>query len=1495
VRTVQLPADLQLHDGLEAFHRRHRVALLALLFTDIVDSTRLKQRLGDSRAVMLIQQHHTVLRELLATFDEAEEIETAGDSFFLVFTKPSDAVRFALQFQRRIRALAKNTGEAILDRVGIHVGEVYVQERGLEHKAKDLYGLQVDTCARVMSLGRGDQILLTRAAFDSARQMLRGEDFDGLAPLAWLNHGAYSMKGVEDPVEVCEVGERELAVLQPPADNEKALRHVSPDSEPVLGWRPAVGQIVPDTAWRLEEKLGEGGFGEVWLATHTALHQQRVIKFCFRADRVRSLQREVTLFRLIRDRVGEHAHVARLYDVFFEQPPFYLVTDYAAGRDLVTWCQRHGGIAQVPFAVRLEIVAQIAEALQAAQDTGIVHRDVKPSNILLQDRELPAAPARVRALLGDFGIGQVTSPELVAGISRAGFSMTVRTSGSVTGTLAYLAPELAAGQPATPRSDIYSLGVVLLQLIIGDFSRPLTTDWTEAVDDPLLRADLALCFAGQPAQRFAGAGELARRLRALPERRAQQEAEEVAQRVRERAAQRRGMMRVAAYASVLVLVFAALSGWAWQQTKLARRTGAELLEETKSKEQESSDRLTQWQRAEDALTLLELRETEREFESQQGPQAVARLAGLVRRQPGNTRAVQRLASVFAHSAPSGERLVREFIGEAGALSANFSPDGRRIVTTCADNSARIWDAVTGQPLTGPLKHEGPIKSASFSPDGTRVVTASHDSTATIWEVSTGKALIKSLQHDDRVNFAGFSPDGRYVVTASDDKKARIWDAITGQLVSGPLKHAGSVRFASFSPDGRQVVTASWDKTAQVWSATNALALSKAMPHEGSVAYACFSPDGRRVVTASYDYSARVWEAGTGQPVTNLLKHDSLVLSARFSPDGRFVVTASMDNTARVWDATSGQASTTPLKHKDAVRSASFSPEGCRVVTGSDDGTARVWDATTGQPLTGPFRHGGPVTSATFSPDGRLVLTTSGDRTIRLWDATPGRPLTEPLRHEGGVISAGFSPEGRLVVTASYDNTARVWDAITGRSLTKALQHEDRVNSASFSPDGRRIVTTSDDQTARIWEAATGQPVTGPLKHDDSVIFASFSPDGLRLATASNDGTARVWRAETGELLPGHFRHGRGVNSVRFSPDGNRIVTASDDKTAQIWNTNGQPVMGPFMHEDSVHSASFSPDGLLVVTASFDGVAKIWNAAPGKSQTNSLRHAARVYSAGFSPDGHSVVTAAYDNTALVWDAFTGRPLTNPMQHKGAKTGSQTFASFSPDGSRVVTASHDGTARVWDAATGQPLTEPLPHDDYVNSASFSPDGRRVITASEDKTARIWDVPDYTGKFYTVSGHNDLVLTLAEYAEAYVGLRTDDGRLFSPSTNRTDAVLTRARPVFQKAESAQAILLRWLDSPPLDRAISPFSPITVREWLDRRRQEDTVESLHQVLLYEPNNGVVAAHLAFRLTEVKDEQDKQRREEAVFFANHALSLSPDDPEVRRLCGEVTRVLGLR
>ncbi|MEP0873582.1 AAA-like domain-containing protein, partial [Trichocoleus desertorum AS-A10] len=193
-----------------------------------------------------------------------------------------------------------------------------------------------------------------------------------------------------------------------------------------------------------------------------------------------------------------------------------------------------------------------------------------------------------------------------------------------------------------------------------------------------------------------------------------------------------------------------------------------------------------------------------------------------------------------------------------------------------------------------LAHRSTIREAQFSPDGKRIVTASDDKTAWVWDAQSGQEIAKLAGHESGIFRAQFSPDGKRIVTASKDKTARVWDAQSGQEIAKLAGHEAYVYAAQFSPDGKRIVTASDDKTARVWDAQSGQEIAKLAGHESGIFRAQFSPDGKRIVAVSSDKTARVWDAQSGQEIAKLAGHEAYVYAAQFSPDGKRIVTASED-------------------------------------------------------------------------------------------------------------------------------------------------------------------------------------------------------------------------------------------------------------------------------------------------------------------------------------------------------------------------------------------------------------------------------------------------------------------------------------------------------------------------------------------------------------------------------------------------------------------------
>ena len=462
--------------------------LMVLMFTDLVGSVKLKADLGLSAYAKLLARHDTLFRSIVESTPGAEVRQDTGDGFYAAFATPSDAVSAGLRFQLGLR-----TGEwypkPLGVRVGIHLGQMEQVSPADAAGYTKLVGLGADLAARVMSLALPGQVLMTRGVFDDARLYVRtipataaaGGPASGGSPDAppqWLAHGRYRLAGQDEPVDVYEAGVASVSPLVPPPDSEKAKRFLGPDEELTLGWRPAAGRDIPGRpGWHVDRKLGEGGFGEVWLGRNARTKTERVYKFCFDADRLRSLKRELTLFRLLREALGDRPDIAKLHDVRLDKPPFFLESDFSPLGDLGDWAAAKGGIDQVPLATRLDLVARTADAVAAAHSVGVLHKDLKPSNILIYE----ADDGTPRPRLADFGIGILTDRSRLEGlqITAAGFSQTLLTENdsSRTGTRMYAPPEMLAGKPYTTRGDVYALGVLLYQMAVGRLDHPLAVGW----------------------------------------------------------------------------------------------------------------------------------------------------------------------------------------------------------------------------------------------------------------------------------------------------------------------------------------------------------------------------------------------------------------------------------------------------------------------------------------------------------------------------------------------------------------------------------------------------------------------------------------------------------------------------------------------------------------------------------------------------------------------------------------------------------------------------------------------------------------------------------------------------------------------------------------------------------------------------------------------------------------------------------------------------------
>jgi WD40 repeat protein/serine/threonine protein kinase/tetratricopeptide (TPR) repeat protein len=902
---------------------------------------------------------------------------------------------------------------------------------------------------------------------------------------------------------------------------------------------------------------------------------------------------------------------------------------------------------------------QVAEALEYANRQGILHRDVKPSNLLLDNRG--------NVWVADFGL------------AKTGEADDLTHTGDILGTIRYMAPERFAGR-CDARSDVYSLGLTLYELVAlrpafeaSDRHRLMERVIHENPERlkrlaPGVPRDLetivAKAMAREPAGRYATAGALAedlcRFVEDRPIRARRISPMERAWRWCRRNKVVASSIGLAALTLVGVAVLAVLHASQQAHLATARKLYAneqahradEQAEATRKIARLAADLETESGRLRTALSesnrrlaTLDLERGRVAFDKDQigvgllWTVEALRMATAAGDELGRHLA---LANLSAWRRELVEPKVLVCHGD-WVSSVAFSPDGQMILTGSDDKTARLWDATTGQPIGQPIVHPQGVTSVAFSPDGQTILTGSRDNTAQLWHASTGRPLGVPLAHQGLVRSAAFSPDGRTFLTGSQTGQVQLWDAATRRPLGGPLVHPNYLGFAGFSADGRAIVTGGTDGRMRFWDAATGRPLGLPRPTYDFDSNLAFSPDGRMILAATSHKTARLWDARSGQPLGETPEHAGTVYRVAFRPDGRTFFTGG-DAGVQAWDAHTLRRLGRPLEHQGTVSSLALSPDGKTLVTGCEDGTVRLWDAAVGQAVGRPLDYGIEVFCAASTSDGRGLLTGGRDGKVRRWDLASGRLLGQPVEHGSWVTVVASSPDGRAILTGGRDGTARLWDAGTGRPFGRPVKHSDTVWSVAFSPDGQTILTASTDKTARLWDAAAGSPIVPPLEHQYAVSAVAFSPDGRSFLTGSIGRTARLWDAATGRPLGPPLAYPGFVLGVAFSPDGKTIAIGGSDNTVRLWEAaTGKPVGAPVAHPGRVHTVAFSPDGKTILAGGSEWGARLWDAATGSPIGPPFDPAklsgeltSGVRSLGFAADGRLLFTSD-PAMARVWDA------------------------------------------------------------------------------------------------------------------------------------------------------------------------------------------------------------------------------------------------------------------
>jgi WD40 repeat protein/predicted Ser/Thr protein kinase len=1003
--------------------------------------------------------------------------------------------------------------------------------------------------------------------------------------------------------------------------------------------------------YRLIRLIGQGGMGTVYEAEQDLPRRTVALKVLRAGLASPSLLKRFRHESQILGRL-HHPGIAQVYEAGLADDglPFFAM-EFIRGLPL----DEYARLKAKTLRARVELLARVCDAVQHAHDQGVIHRDLKPTNILVEENGQPKVL--------DFGVARATEADL---LTEAALTQT----GQLLGTPNYMSPEQVSGDPAAidRRADVYALGVILFELVahrlpfrLENRLLPETVRLILEEDaprlgsiDPSLRGDIetivAKALEKDRARRYSSAADLAADLRRwLADEPILARPPSALYNLRKFARRNRAVVRgVLATFAALILGFVGMAILAFaeaRQRDLAEKNAKQAEQNAEAANDEKREALAQAYLASlaaanaslqnhdvgDAARLLKLApEALRSWEWQHLQSRLDDSSAVIAvpANPGGfvfAGADQLHIGVFTNTGlrisdldGTEQRTVPIRPQYRRDLSVAQTQRGLRIAAWIDDVDFDLLDD-TGQVLcrmTLPGNKRNKPTPVVISPDGTRLACGREAQPEfSIFDATNGKQTAECSVYGNGIK--AFSPDSSWLATGAE-RSVRVWDVANGTLLTTCQGHAEAVQSVAFSPDGARLVTTSRDGTVRQWDSRTGQEVEQPYDRHRAIMYsAVYSPDGQWVASAGADRAIRVWRARGRRDVAVLQGHMGYVLDVVFTPDGRRLVSRGSrmeaigwDNTLRVWDLDPRATLPVLRGHTSFVYPVAYSPDGRWLASGSWDKTVRLWDAATGE-LSATLPHPDFVEGLAFGPDGTwLVTVCHGDRRLRLWDLATARVRKEIPLNVWAYPALTVSPDGTRVATRDYSWDTNNWHLSVLDIGSKQSLFTAEGSALAYSPDGRWLAATAADaKTLLLLDAKTHETIARFRGHESEVFKAVFSRDSSYLASCSQDRTVRLWQIGTGacRVLKGHSDV---VYGVAFHPNGTRLASGARDGVICLWDVaRGEEVVRLRGHEDYVWSLAFSPDGSTLASGSGDGTVRLWDTSPLRTRYQARREAA----------------------------------------------------------------------------------------------------------------------------------------------------------------------------------------------------------------------------------------------------------------------------------------------